>query len=156
MDIVFPTRPLRRECRLLYECPGATATLTFTGTGVDWIVSKWYNRGYAAVSLDGGPEPFVDLYAPGIPGDVSTVSYQQPAWFVRNLANEEHTLRIRVTGTGSASAVSPYLVTVDAFDVYDYPVVSTPASSPWSVALIGMVGFAVAAATRRRLDARRP
>lgn len=137
------------------DAPNATATFSFTGTGVDWIAAKWYNRGIAAVSLDGSSEQMVDLYAPGTPGDTNTVSYQQVVYSKRGLANGPHTLRIRVTGTFSSGS-SPYLITVDAFDVFVRPPVSTPASSPWTLALlavIGIGGIGVAVAATRRTPA---
>jgi len=40
------------------------ATLTFTGTGIVYYASEDTNRGYAAVSLDGGGETLVDLGTP--------------------------------------------------------------------------------------------
>ena len=129
-----------------------TATFTFTGTGVDYIAAKWYNRGIAAVSLDGGAEQMFDLYAPGVAGDTSTVQYQQVIYSVRGLANGPHTLRVRVTGNHRAAAAVPYLITVDAFDIVD-PTVSSPASSTWSLALaaVGALGaVAVLDVVRRR------
>ena len=36
------------------ETLGATASINFTGTGVDWIAAKWYNRGIGEVQIDGG------------------------------------------------------------------------------------------------------
>lgn len=135
----------------------ATATFSFTGTGVVWIAAKWYNRGIAAVSLDGGPEQMVDLYAPGIPGDTSTVSFQQQVYSASGLSNGPHTLTIRVTGNRNPAASSPYLITVDAFDVTvpdpPPPVTSTSASSPWTIAVllgVGVVGVAAVGALRRR------
>jgi hypothetical protein len=135
----------------------ATATFSFTGTGVVWIAAKWYNRGIAAVSLDGGPEQMVDLYAPGVSGDTSTVSFQQAVYSASGLSNGPHTLRIRVTGNHNAAATTPYLITVDAFDVTTPdpppPVVSTSASSPWSIAVLAVLGLAGAGAVyavRRR------
>ncbi len=128
-----------------------TATFSFTGTGVDYIAAKWYNRGIAAVSLDGGPEQLLDLYAPGIPGDTTTVQYQQVIYSVRALANGPHTLKVRVTGTRSGAAAAPGLITVDAFDVFvEPPVVSTSASSLWSLAVLGLVGVGVAAVVLKR------
>jgi hypothetical protein len=133
-----------------------TATFTFTGTGVDYIGAKWYNRGIAAISLDGGPEQMRDLYAPGVVGDTGTVQYQQVIWGLRGLPNGPHTLRVRVTGNNGGAASAPYLITVDAFDVFvEPPVVSTPASSPWSIALaaVGVFGLVVAANVLRRRKA---
>jgi hypothetical protein len=41
-----------------------TATFSFTGTGVSLVAATWYNRGIAAVSVDGGAETLVDMYSP--------------------------------------------------------------------------------------------
>jgi|GEM_PF-5784640 len=135
--------------------PDATATFTFSGTGVDYIAATWYNRGIAAVSLNGGPEEMIDLYSPGIPGDTTTVGYQQVVYSVRDLPDGPHTLTVRVTGDSNPAASSPYLITVDAFDVFvEPPVVSVPASSWWSLALLAAMGLAVigvgASATAKR------
>jgi len=142
--------------------PVGSATFSFTGTGVDYIAAKWFNRGFAAVSLDGEPAQDVDLYAPGVSGDTSTVSYQQVVYSASGLADGPHTLTVTWTGrhNPAASGVANYLITIDAFDVTtpdpEPPVVSTPASSPWSLvllALVGVVGAAGAASVKKRLTA---
>lgn len=131
--------------------PNATATFTFDGTGVDLIAAEWYNRGIAAVSLDGGPEMLVDLYAPGVPGDTGTVSYQQVVYSTGTLVNSSHTLTVRCTGSGNPSAAAPLLITIDAFDVRTVPAtVSTPASSPWSMLAFAAIGLVVAAVMLRK------
>lgn len=130
----------------------ASATLTFTGTGIDYYAAKWYNRGIAAVSIDGGPEELVDLYAPGVVGDTSTVSYQQLVFSKRDLPLGTHTIRVRFTGTFNPAASSPYLITIDYFEAFDDPpVVTTSASSTWSI-LVGvlMAGALAVVVARRR------
>ena len=132
----------------------ATATFSFTGTEVRYIAATWFNRGIAAVSVDGGPETMVDLYSPDPPPtDTNEVLCQQTVYTKTGLANGPHTITVRVTGTRNPSAGSPGLITVDAFDVtVPDPPVSTPASSTWTVAglvLLGIFG-ASAALTRKR------
>jgi hypothetical protein len=136
---------------------GATATFTFSGTGVDWIAAKWYNRGIGEVQIDGGAWQPVDQYAAGIPGDTNTVLYQQVVHSVRGLTNGPHTLTVRLTSSHNPAAASPYLITIDAFDVFvEPPAVSSPASSPWSLLLAGVLGIggvAVMAKSKRRPSA---
>jgi MYXO-CTERM domain-containing protein len=134
--------------------PVGQATFTFTGTGVDYIAAKWFNRGIAAVSLDGGPSVDVDLYAPGTSGDTNTVAYKQVVYSKRNLSNGSHTLTVTYTGRFNplADPVSSYLITIDAFDVFDDPppVVSTSASSPWSIGLLALVAVGLVVVLERR------
>lgn len=131
--------------------PVGSATFSFNGTGVKYIAAKWYNRGHASVSVDGGAATIVDLYAPGVAGDTSTVSYQQEVFSATGLSNGPHTLTVTWDNSHNAAATAPYLITVDAFDVTTPdPVVSTTASSPWSVALASLVGLALVGALVRR------
>jgi hypothetical protein len=141
------------------DSPNATAVISFTGTGIDYIAATWFNRGWAAVSLDGGPEQLVDLYSPGSsingPEDpVTGVKFQQVIYSASGLSNGPHTLQVRVVGNnGTPGSASPWLVTVDAFDVTtpDPPVVTTSASSTWSLALgVLLAGAVVAVLARRR------
>lgn len=127
-----------------------TLTFTFSGTGVALVYAKWHNRGIAAVSVDGGPETTVDMYAAGT-SDLATVQTQQVFPVASGLSNGTHTLRVRVTGTRNPAA-SSVLVNVDAFDVTvpDPPVVNTFASSPWSIALGILFAGAVVVFIRRR------
>jgi hypothetical protein len=131
---------------------GATATLNFTGTGVDWIAAKWYNRGIGEISIDGGAWRPVDQYAAGVPGDTSTVTYQAVVYRVRRLANGPHTVSIRLTANHNPAASSPYLITLDAFDVVD-DVDSVPASSAWSVVLLTSTAAGLVVYSRKRRSA---
>ena len=136
--------------------PVGSATFSFTGTGVTYFAAKWYNRGIASVSLDGGAAEPVDLFyqPPGsAPYATSTVQSQQAVYTKQNLANGPHTLTITYTGAHNplASNVSGYLITIDAFDVTTPdPAVSTPASSPWSVTLLILLAAAMGAVVLRR------
>jgi hypothetical protein len=72
----------------LTNAKGATATLSFTGTGVTWIGILDPYSGLAQVYLDGTPNT-VDTYG------VNTL-YQQPLFSVHGLASGTHTLSIQV------------------------------------------------------------
>jgi len=67
---------------------GATASLSFTGTGVTWIGVLDPYSGFAQVYLDGTPNT-VDTYGPA-------TLYQQPLFSVHGLAAGTHTLSIEV------------------------------------------------------------
>jgi len=88
----------------------ATATLTFSGTGVTWIGYKCgCAAGIADVSVDGGAPTQVDSYS-------ATTQPQAPVFSVSNLPKGTHTLKITVTGTFDRNGSTAYVV-VDAFDV---------------------------------------
>lgn len=121
------------------------ATLTFTGTGVDWITVKAPNQGLAEVWVDGEAPVQVDLYA-------AANAYQQVVWSKRGLSNGTHTLNIRALGMNRAGdpAGSTTLVGIDAIDVFVEPEpVSVPASSMWSIALLVTIGSALLARSKR-------
>ena len=89
--------------------PGAQATFTFTGTGVDWIGSRKSTTGIARVYVDGVFVTEVDTFAPGD-------GLQETIYSATGLAAGSHTLTIEVTGLKNAASSSAYIV-VDAFDV---------------------------------------
>ena len=94
------------------DIAGATATLSFTGTGVSWIGLKCSVCGIATVSIDGGAATSVDTAGPaavGSPGLASGVVFT-----ASGLAAGPHTLVITVSGTTTSSGAH---VIVDAFDV---------------------------------------
>jgi hypothetical protein len=88
---------------------GATATLTFTGTGVDWITARGRSYGKASVSVDGGPATTVDLYQP-------STAWQAVGRSVSGLAPGSHTIVVKVLNTKNSAATGT-LVPVDAFVV---------------------------------------
>jgi len=95
------------------QTAGATATLSFTGTGVTWIGFPCEFCGIARVYLDGALVGAVDTYAPTRPAATGAM------WTSGSLASGSHTLMIEVTGTATdpvASHGEAYIV-VDAFDV---------------------------------------
>jgi len=92
----------------LTNARGATATVTFTGTGITWIgvLDPW--AGIAIVYLDGTMNT-VDTYG-------SSTLYQQPVFKVSGLANGPHTLTINVPHTRDPNGQGSW-VWIDAFDI---------------------------------------
>ena len=89
----------------------STATLTFTGTSVQWIGTMGPNNGKASVSIDGGAATTVDTYS-------STTKRQQLIYTKTGLTNASHTIKIKVLHTTSSSG---YLVSIDAINVPGSP-----------------------------------
>ncbi len=88
---------------------GATAALTFTGTGVGLFSAKANNLGIVNISIDGTVVGTVDLYGPG----------KTPAQLVFTsapLAYGRHTVTVQCTGTRNAASSGTYAL-VDAFQV---------------------------------------
>ncbi len=101
---------------------GETATLAFTGTRVVYRAVTGSHHGIAAVSIDGGTEVTVDLYAAAKTGDVAV-------WTSPVLASGSHTLRIRNTGTKNAAAAGT-VVTLDRAVVTGTPSSPPPTNPP--------------------------
>jgi beta-galactosidase GanA len=89
---------------------GASLTLDFTGTAVQWIGPKNTNGGIADVYLDGTLAAAVDTYSPG--GKL----FQQVLFSKTGLAAGSHTLEIVVTGQQDAASSSDTVV-IDAINV---------------------------------------
>ena len=89
---------------------GASVTVTFTGTAVQWIGPQNTNGGIAAVSVDGATPASVDTYSPG------GKQFQQVLFSDTGLPAGTHTLTITVTGTKNAAS-SADTVVVDAINV---------------------------------------
>jgi hypothetical protein len=92
----------------LTNAPGATAVVTFTGTGITWIGVLDPYSGMATVYLD-GTRNTVDTYGPA-------TLYQQPLFKVSGLANGPHTLSIQVTHMRDTNGLGSW-VWIDAFDI---------------------------------------
>ena len=88
---------------------GASMTLTFTGTAVQWIGPKNTNGGIAAVSVDGGAAANVDTYSPA--GKL----FQQVLYTDSTLSPGTHTLTITVTGNKNPASSSGTVV-IDAIN----------------------------------------
>ncbi|MDX3764065.1 hypothetical protein [Streptomyces sp. AK02-04a] len=69
----------------------ASYTIPFNGTRITLHASRHPWNGIAGISIDGGPERLVDLYA-------SAPACDQKVWTSPRLSPGSHTLRVRVTG----------------------------------------------------------
>jgi hypothetical protein len=115
---------------------GASATVYFTGTRLDWIAMKGTTAGIADVYLDGVKKATVNLAA-------SSASYRVKVWSTGTVTDGDHTIEIF---RNSSSAATRY-VTLDAVDVvgslgHAPPTVAgvDPTSGGASVAITG-TGF---------------
>ena len=88
---------------------GASATVYFTGTRLDYVAMKGTTTGIADIYLDGAvlPTATVDLAA-------TSATYQASVWSTGLLSNGSHKVRIV---RNPSSAAGKYL-TLDGFDVY--------------------------------------
>jgi hypothetical protein len=84
--------------------PGAVARFIFTGTAVKWAYTKAYDRGMAAVVIDGVERGVVDLYSPEVEWQASTT--------FEGLPQGAHTLEIRTLNRRNASSAG-FVVDVD-------------------------------------------
>ena len=84
---------------------GASATIYFTGTRLDWIAMKGTTTGSAYVYLDGTKVATINLAA-------TIASYQVMVWSTGTLASGVHTVRIERFGTNTL------FVTLDAVDIW--------------------------------------
>lgn len=87
----------------------ATATVSFTGTAIDWITAKGRGFGRASVTIDGVPKGTVDLYS-------STTIFRWAVAYT-GLTAGPHTMVIKVLGTKNAAANGTRIV-VDGFVVH--------------------------------------
>ena len=88
-----------------------SATLTFTGTSVQWIGTTGPLNGTASVSIDGGAATTVDTYS-------SSTQRQQLIYTKTGLTNASHTIKITVLHTSSSTG---FLVSIDAINVPGSP-----------------------------------
>ncbi|MGI8681256.1 MAG: fibronectin type III domain-containing protein [Mycobacteriales bacterium] len=88
---------------------GAMATLTFTGTGVEWITAIGPGYGQVSVRVDGGAAVTLDLYSPAQQWGVTGRAFT-------GLTPGPHTVVIKVLGTKNAAASGTDVV-MDAFVV---------------------------------------
>ena len=86
---------------------GATAELTFEGTGLRWHLAKGPMCGKAKVWLNGKGPLVVDLYSPNL----QLVTLQKTG-----LPLDTHTVTIEVSGTKNPSSTGCF-VDIDAFEV---------------------------------------
>ena len=87
--------------------PGASATVYFRGTRLDWIAVKGLTPGLADVYLDGVKQATIDLAAP-----VST--YQVNVWSTGTLPDDAHMVEI----VRNSSSAPGKRLTLDALDIW--------------------------------------
>ena len=88
---------------------GATVTFRFSGTGLEYLCTKAFNRGLAEVTIDGAALGTLDLYS-------REVIWQAPFRF-DGLARGEHVAVLRVLGRHNPAARDS-VVDVDAVRVW--------------------------------------
>ncbi len=87
---------------------GASVTICFTGTKLDWVATKGPNLGIASFSVDGGAAASVDLYSSG-------TAYRQLVRSTGSLASGYHTVKIAFTNTKNGSSGGS-AINVDAIE----------------------------------------
>jgi hypothetical protein len=103
--------------------PGATATVSFTGTGIHWIGYRDQWSGIASIYLDGDFLLTVDTYAPA--GQFQALLYS-----IEGLPLGPHQLTLMALGVHDAAAAESW-IWVDAFDVVN-GTPGTAAGDPWA------------------------
>ncbi len=88
---------------------GAQATLTFSGTAINWIGYRGPEAGIARVYVDGSFAGEVDTYAP-------SPRIQDTLFKAGGLADGSHTLTIEATGLKNGASTGTRIL-IDAFDV---------------------------------------
>jgi hypothetical protein len=82
---------------------GSYYRVRFDGTYAKVYTAKGLGAGVAAISIDGGAETLVDLYAPSRQNQV--LVYSSPS-----LIDAPHVLTVRVTGTKNPNATDSYVI----------------------------------------------
>ena len=101
---------------------GSTYSITFNGTSLLLYAARAPYHGIAAVSVDGGLESDIDLYA-------ATRVDQALLFTTPTLANGTHTVRIRVTGRKNPASTE-FLVNADRVDIAGTLVAPAPTPVP--------------------------
>ncbi len=104
------------------DVTGSTYSVTFNGTSLRIFGARAPYHGIAAVSVDGGPESDVDLYAP-------TRADQALLFTTPTLANATHTVRVRVTGRKNPASTE-FIVNADRADIEGTLVAPPPTPVP--------------------------
>ena len=89
------------------SAPGASITVYFRGTRLDWLAVKGFTPGVADVYLDGMKKATIDLAAPAS-------TYQVGVWSTGTLPEGDHMVEI----VRSASSMEGEYLTVDALDIW--------------------------------------
>jgi fibronectin type 3 domain-containing protein len=109
---------------------GASASLTFSGTGIKWLTRTNSYSGIAQVSIDGTPVQKIDLYS-------ATQAFQQPVFSNLNLADGTHVIKVERTGTLNPRSTGRG-ISVDAFQVLDSTPPPPMAQPTLTATLLGM------------------
>ncbi|MBF0431007.1 MAG: family 43 glycosylhydrolase [Fibrobacteria bacterium] len=104
--------------------PQESVEFTFSGIRASFIGQKRNDLGYVSIYIDGVLQEDVDCYS-------SSTQYQTKLYESPILAPGEHTMKVEVKGTKSASSTGTYVI-VDAFEYYSWPDsgLSIPSLSP--------------------------
>jgi hypothetical protein len=102
--------------------PRSTVSLTFNGTGIEWIAYRDQGSGLARVIVDGEVKETIDAFLS--PAQARAVAYR-----IEGLQPGNHSLTIEVTGTRSESSSASW-VWLDAFDVTGSTTTATQAQTP--------------------------
>jgi SpoIID/LytB domain protein len=86
---------------------GASATICFTGTRLDWIATTGSTPGIVDVYLDDTYQKTVDLYS-------SPAAYQVPAWSTGTITDGPHKVEL----LRSDSSLATEYITLDAVDIW--------------------------------------
>jgi IPT/TIG domain/Carboxypeptidase regulatory-like domain len=89
---------------------GASATITFNGSRLDWIAMKGTTTGYADVWVDG-----VKMTSTPINLTASSASYQVAVWSSGTLSDGVHT--VQIVRNDALSGTTKY-ITLDAVDIW--------------------------------------
>jgi len=89
---------------------GASATITFSGTRLDWIAMKGTTAGTAYVYLDGATKPTATIHL-----HARTASYQVIVWSTGTLSTGTHTVRIVRDDKDNTPG---QFITLDAVDIW--------------------------------------
>jgi hypothetical protein len=107
--------------------PNAFVSMKFNGTKIEWYTEKGPTHGIVGVSIDGGAETMVDLYA-------AQFAPMIKVWESETTA-AVRTVKLRCTGTKNALSSNVYLIT-DLFKVFnpvEVPDVPVPPSTDITV-----------------------
>lgn len=91
---------------------GSYAEVSFTGTGICWVGSRYLTYGIANVFLDGKTVAAeIDLFSPHLPNTPRGMEKQnnQFLYSIRNLSYGEHTLRIAAAGEHNPESYNSYI-----------------------------------------------
>jgi hypothetical protein len=93
----------------LTKSSGASVTVSFTGTQIDWFAKVGPAYGKAQVTVDGGDPMMVDLHS-------ADELWRQRVWSSGRMDVGSHAVKIKWTGTKAPEATDTY-INVDGFEI---------------------------------------